>query len=194
MEAEKLRVLREHKASLVFSLGNGFQVRNLLLSCRPSRYSKPTRLLTGACSRRMASSVTLRAIQGIQISLLCHPRHMSIWKVPDKFFDRAALQRLHERSNTAFRLDRMVGGYGRNIAQQATFFSLVNPLQDKNQRDPIKKKDVRQLRRKHTNNHHSALHGCDLYMAQTVGLVLHQTQKKTVDCGPATFRQNVRSW
>ena len=66
----KFSVLREHKASLVFSLGNGFQVRNLLVSCRPSRYSKPTRLLTGACSPRMASSVILRAVQGIQISLL----------------------------------------------------------------------------------------------------------------------------
>ena len=28
------------------------------------------------------------------------------------------------------------------------------------------------------NDRHSAIYGCDLFMAQTFGFVLHQTQKK----------------
>ena len=101
----KLSVLREHKASLVFSLGNGFQVRNLLVSCRPSRYSKPTRFLTSACRPKNGKLRNPTSRSGHSDILVVHLQHSSIWKVPDKFFDRATQQRLHERSLTAFRLD-----------------------------------------------------------------------------------------
>ena len=193
MEAEKLRVLREHKASLVFSLGNGFQVRNLLVSCRPSRYSKPTRLLTGACSPRMASSVTLRAVQCIQISLLFTRNTCRFGKYLISFSTE-----LHYHVCTNDPTQHFDWTGCRRIwSKHRTTGDILLVVESSSRQEPTRSNKVKgceTIACKHMNSRHSATYRCDLCMAQTLRLLLHQTQKKTVDCGPATFRQNVCSW
>ena len=176
----------------MFSLGNGFQVRNLLVSCRPSRYSKPTRLLTGACSPRMASSVTLRAVLGFQMFLLFTRNTCRFGKYPISFSTE-----LHYNVCTKDPTQHFDWTGGRRIwSKHRTRGDILLVGKCSSRQEPTRSNKVKgceTIACKHMNSRHSAIYGCDLYMAQTLRLVLHQTQK-TVDCGPATFRQNVCSW
>ena len=177
----------------MFSLGNGFQVRNLLVSCRSSRYRKPTRLLTRACSPRMASSVTLRAVLGIQISLLFTRNTWRFGKYQIIFFNRAALKSLHERSNTAFRLDWLL----EDMVETSHNRRHSSRFESSSRQEPTRSNKVKgceTLACKHMNSRHSATYRCDLCMAQTFETRASPDAKKTVDCGPATFRQNVCPW
>ena len=76
------------------------------MSCRPSRYSKPSRLLTRACSPRVASAVTLRVTKSIQISLLylmsfSSELHCNVCtKDPTQHFERTGCRRMWSEHRT----------------------------------------------------------------------------------------------
>ena len=152
----------------------------------PPRYRKPTRLLTRACSPRMASSVTLRAVLGIQISLLCTRDTCRFGNYPISFSTE-----LHYNVCTNDPTQHFDWTGCRRIwSKHRTTGDILLVVESSSRQEPTRSNKVKgceTIACKHMNSRHSATYRCDLCMAQTLRLLLHQTQKKNCRLWPSNI-------